>query len=208
MVNRPRARGTLAETAVVDYLKVHGWPYAERRTLSGSQDRGDVSGCIGLAIEVKYANAGMKLGPWLLETGVERLNAGADHGILVVKPLGLGTRSVGSWYAVMIGQDFSLLVAKSITMYMEGTSLDYGTFVVHAPVTSYTAATLRWSLNAGVKSPTLAPNEVLALTLRPPGTKDKPEAWYRVMTLDHMTRLLHAAGYGDWTHDRTDAPAV
>lgn len=202
MVNRPRDKGTFAESAVVDFLKSHGWPHAERRTLSGAQDRGDVSGCIGLAFEVKYANAGMKLGPWLLETGVERLNAGADHGILVVKPLGSGIRNVGNWYAVMVGSDFALLVAKSVTMHMEGApeKLDMGTFVVHGDVTTYTAATLRWSLNAGVKSPRLAPNEVLALTLRPPGTKDKPEAWYRVMTLEHMTRLLHSAGYGDWTH--------
>lgn len=205
MVNRPKIKGTAAETAVVNYLREHGWPYAERRSLSGAVDKGDVTGTPGLAWEVKAAgvdNSGsptLKLGPWLTETGIERINANADFGILVIKPFGMGIKNVGGWYAAMLDEEFSRLrkvvaVRIDVEFHMEGT---LGVFIVDGPCTAYTAATLRWSLNAGLKSPTLAPNEVLALTLRPPGTKDKPEQWYRVMSLEQMIRLLHVAGYGD-----------
>lgn len=198
-MNKPRTKGTLAENAVVQFLREHGWSSAERRALSGSQDKGDIAGCPGLAWEVKFANYGLKLGPWLTETGMERLNAGADHGILVVKPLGMGEKSVASWYAVMVASDFTKLqgvAGVNVTRQFYNSSF-VPLFVVDGPATTYTAATLRWSLNAGTKQNVLAPNEVLALTLRPPGTKDRPERWYRVMTLAHMVRLLHVAGYGD-----------
>lgn len=198
MVNRPRAKGTVAESAVVTYLRDNGWPHAERRSLNGALDRGDVTGIPGLAMEVKWANAGMKIGPWLTETGIERLNAGADHGILVVKPLGMGVVNVASWYAVMVQEDFTKLKSLVDNAVYQQFHLNQvvGPFIVDGPETHYTAATLRWSLNTVARSK-LAPAEVLVLTLRPPGTKDKPEAWYRVTTLDQMVRLLHAAGYGD-----------
>jgi hypothetical protein len=198
MVNKPRNKGTAAETAVVGYLQEHGWLHAERRSLHGQLDKGDITGTPGLAWEVK-AGVSLKIGQWLVEAGIERLNASADHGILVVKPSGLGVKSVEQWYAVMINADFIRLKALADfrvndTYHAENA---LGLFVVDGPCLAYTAATLRWALNSGLKNPTLAPNEVLALTLRPPGTKDKPEAWYRVLSLGHMARLLHAAGYGD-----------
>jgi hypothetical protein len=194
MVNRPRIKGTFAETAVVGYLQLNGWPYAERRALKGATDRGDVAGCPGLCIEVKYAgtarDAGtnLRIGSWLTETGIERLNAGADYGILVVKPPGVGERFVGSWYAVMMGGEFERL--RNGVTFIEG-----GPIVQDGDPQTYSAATLRWSLNAGLKR--LGSNELLALTLRPPGTKDNPELWYRVMSLEQMVRLLRAAGYGE-----------
>jgi hypothetical protein len=194
MVNIPRIKGTGAETAVVSYLSEHGWPYAERRSLNGSQDRGDVTGMPGLAVEVKYANAGIRMGTWLSETGVERLNARADHGILVIKPVGMGDRKVGQWLAAMTGEDFNRLWAKALM------APEFSVIVVNDPPETYSEKQLKWQLYAKVRG-LEDPREVMVLTLRPPGTKDKPEAWYRVMTLEQMTRLLHAAGYGDRDSD-------
>ncbi len=188
MVNKPKAKGTFAETAVVNYLRDNGFPYAERRTLKGARDRGDVAGCPGLCFEVKYAGVDLKISSWLGETDVESLNDSADYGILVVKPLGLGERSVASWYAVMTSEYFNKL-AYAIRFQ------DAAPILLDGEPTTYSAKTLRWQLTSGVRR--LASNEVLALTLRPPGTKDNPAGWYRVTTLEHMVKLLRFVGYGN-----------
>lgn len=199
MVNRSKAKGTSTETLVVRYLQKHGWPYAERRALSGNLDKGDIAGMPALCVEVKYGNGTLKIGPWLTETGIERLNAGADHGILVVKPFGMGEAKLGNWYAVMVAHDFDLLVAKGAA------PAGYPIFVVHGQPWTYSARTLAMEMSAGTKDVRLAPREVFAAVLKPPGAKDNPEKWYRVMTLHHMTRLLRAAGYGD--PESNDAPS-
>jgi hypothetical protein len=191
VVNKPRNKGTSAESAVVTYLRDNGFPHAERRSLTGSTDKGDISGCLGLCIEVKYANSGLKLGPWLTETRVERINAQADYGILVVKPLGLGDRNTAHWYAVMVGDEFNQLSAKAVA-----NSLTILQIVQGEPAT-FNSATLRSQLTTGVQPGQLAGYQLLALTLRPPGHKENPDAWYRVLTLNHMVRLLRAAGYGE-----------
>jgi hypothetical protein len=188
MVNKPRNKGTFAETTVVNYLRDNGFPHAERRSLKGAKDRGDVAGCPGLCFEVKYAGVTPKIGAWLGETGVESLNDGADYGILVVKPLGLGERSVASWYAVMTAEYFDKLVRA--VRFLENCP------IIHdGEPTTYSAKALRWQLAAATRN--LGSNEVMALTLRPPRTKDTPEGWYRVTTLEHMVKLLRFVGYGD-----------
>lgn len=197
MVNKSKQKGTSTETLVVNYLREHGWPFCERRALSGNLDKGDIAGMPGLAVEVKYAGQGtnggasaLKIGPWLAETGIERLNAGADHGILVVKPFGMGEKNAGSFYAVMVAHDFEVLVAKAAAAQVP-------MFVVNGQPGPYSARTLATEIAGSLRSLSLASREVFALSLKPPGTKDIPERWYRVMTLHHMTRLLRAAGYGD-----------
>lgn len=82
-MSKSRAVGTQAETAVVRYLQ-NWWPAAERRALSGNKDRGDVAGMPGVVIEVKAAKK-LELAAWRRETEVERVNAGATYGLLVVK---------------------------------------------------------------------------------------------------------------------------
>ncbi len=186
MVNRSKAKGTSTESLVVGYLREHGWPYAERRALSGNTDKGDVAGMPALAVEVKYGNGTLKIGPWLKETETERRNAGADYGILVVKPPKMGPKNVGLFYAVMIAESFDLLVARA-----------NGLFVIDSQPQAYSAEMLANEIRGGINNLELGPREVFAVALKPPGTKDKPEKWYRVMTLHHMTRLLRAAGYGD-----------
>lgn len=194
MVNRSKAKGTSTESLVVGYLREHGWPYAERRALSGNTDKGDVAGMPALAVEVKYGNGALKIGPWLKETEAERRNAGADHGILVIKPPKMGPKNVGLFYAAMIAADFDLLVAKA-----------NGLFVIDGQPQQYSAETLATEIRGGINDRILAPREVFAVALKPPGTKDAPEKWYRVMTLHHMTRLLRAAGYGDPERYEQDA---
>lgn len=202
MVNRSKGKGTSAESALALYLREHGWPYAERRSLAGALDKGDITGCIGLAFEVKYTSERMQLGGWLTETSVERRNAGADHGILVIKPPGLGAQRVGRWYAAMLGEDFERLRESAILhdiLRVTEECLKPVSIVDREPVT-YSVSTMRHEMTDAVKMLTDPNVQVPVLTLRPKGTKDRPEGWYRVTTVDGIVRILRMAGYGDPEH--------
>lgn len=196
MANRPKDKGTAAESAVVAYLCSTFWPYAERRALRGSVDCGDIAGTPGLAWEVKCGDSGLRLGEWLVETSIERVNAGADFGVLVAKPAGVGTRNTGLWLAAMVSSEFDRLVDAAFNAILEDPTKapEPDLTIVHAPAATYVAANVRPALTVGVGA--TRHNELYALTLRPPGSKEQPNAWYRVMQLQQMTRLLHAAGYG------------
>ena len=103
-MSRARDVGTATERAVVAFLRENGWPHAERRALAGAHDLGDVVGCVGLAIEVKGGRAAEvasdgQILAWLMETEAERLNAGADIGILVTKRTSYGPARAGAWWA-------------------------------------------------------------------------------------------------------------
>lgn len=98
-MSRSKQKGTLAETAVVNYLRQF-WPSVERRALSGAKDKGDVAGIPNVVIEIKN-HASYKLTEWIKETEVERNNAQASVGILVIKPKGVGVSQVDKWYAVV-----------------------------------------------------------------------------------------------------------
>lgn len=93
-----RAKGTAAESAVVEFLSLQ-WPYVERRALSGSNDRGDIAGIPGVVFEVKAA-ARLEIPAWLRELEVEIANDDAQTGLLIVKPRGVGTKRVGEWWAI------------------------------------------------------------------------------------------------------------
>lgn len=106
---RPKDIGTAAESAVVKALRVNGFPGAERRALRGSLDMGDITGCgPGLVFEVKGGNAARdasdgQVEAWLAETERERVNAGADVGVLVLQRRGKGR--AGDWWAVLTVRD-------------------------------------------------------------------------------------------------------
>lgn len=104
---RPKDIGTVAETAVVRYLAANGFPYAERRALRGALDCGDVTGCGPIVVEVKGGTAAKtasdtQVALWLLETQVERYNANADIGVLVLQRAGVGVSNAGRWWAVLL----------------------------------------------------------------------------------------------------------
>jgi len=85
-VNRNKAKGTAFETAVVNWLKPL-FPHVERRTLSGSNDKGDIAGIVGVCIEVK-AQKDHNLSGWVQELETEMVNSNADIGFLVIKRRG------------------------------------------------------------------------------------------------------------------------
>jgi len=87
MANRSRAKGTNWEGEVVDFLRAHCCPHAERRTSNARNDRGDIVGIPGVVIEAKAAQK-MELGSWLSELEVEIANDDAGTGALFVKRIG------------------------------------------------------------------------------------------------------------------------
>lgn len=105
-MTRPRDIGTRAETAVVRYLQPNGWPHAERRSLRGNLDAGDITGTPGICWEIKGGdaarNAGdLTIGRWMAELAVEVTNAQADVGVLVVQRAGIGPTNAGRWWAII-----------------------------------------------------------------------------------------------------------
>lgn len=104
MTNRPKAIGTATETAVVRYLRDNGYPHAERRALHGNNDLGDITGIVGVVVEVKGGKAAETSAPadlttWQAQTLTETENAGAQLGLLICKRKGVGATRVDQWWA-------------------------------------------------------------------------------------------------------------
>ena len=108
MSNPSKAKGTAAETAVVNFFR-RWWPHVERRALAGNADKGDLTGIPGWTAEVKACKR-IELAAWVDELEAEIANAGADTGVLIIKRR--GTTDVGRWYAV-------LPVARYVTLLKE-----------------------------------------------------------------------------------------
>lgn len=137
MSRRPRDIGTSAETATVRYLVPNGFPHAERRSLKGSLDQGDITGTPGVCWEVKGGEVAKKASDgqvalWLAETERERVNARAEVGVLVVQRAGIGPANAGRWWAVIDSWTMARLV-------------DYGATIYHD------AATDRWTPKVPVR---------------------------------------------------------
>lgn len=75
-----KAKGRAWETACVLFAKEHGFPLAERRRLSGTEDRGDVAGIPAVVVECKAERTYQPL-QWRREADVEADN---DHALLGV----------------------------------------------------------------------------------------------------------------------------
>lgn len=104
LVNRSKAIGTKAETAVTRLANVSGYPFAERRALAGSADKGDILMCPGFILEVKGGHAAenasdAQILTWLIEVEIERVNSGAAHCMLIVKRKGVGPDRCRFWSA-------------------------------------------------------------------------------------------------------------
>jgi hypothetical protein len=97
-MSKQRAKGTAAETAVVRYLRDHGFPHAERRALHGTADKGDITGCGPVVFEVKNHKQ-LSLAEWVKELEAEMVNAGVDVGAVIAKKR--GTTDPAEWYAIL-----------------------------------------------------------------------------------------------------------
>src|SRR5688572_6015111 len=101
MVNKPKNRGTQAEGWVRDYAQQTYWPKAKRLALAGKNDIGDLDLHDKLMVEVKVADAGFKIGPWMKETDVQQYRKQADYGLLVMKPRGYAEKGVARFLVCM-----------------------------------------------------------------------------------------------------------
>lgn len=105
-----RDKGTKWETALVRYLRDNGAPHAERRALRGGRDCGDLSGIPGVVVEAKNA-ARVELAAWIDEAEAERVNDGADIGLVWMKRR--GKTSPGDGFVVMTGANLVRLLAAA-----------------------------------------------------------------------------------------------
>lgn len=110
MVNKPKIRGTRWESAIVAYLRENGWPHAERRTLTGGKDRGDIAGVVSVVIEAKDCKA-ITLASFLDEANTEAANDNADLGVAWIKRRGKASPADG--YVVMDGATFVGLLEEA-----------------------------------------------------------------------------------------------
>jgi hypothetical protein len=117
---RPRDIGTKVETAVVRHLQAAGFPHAERRALRGTFDAGDITGTPGLCWSVKGGTAAetasdTQIVAWLAEAQTQRVHAGADHAVLVLKRRAHSAARAGCWWAVLTVADLARLIGGSST---------------------------------------------------------------------------------------------
>ena len=121
-MSKAKQKGTAAESAFVKNEQVRAmFPDVARRALTGALDQGDIGSCGNLVFEVKNQKT-YSIPAWLKETEVERVNAKAEFGFLIVKPNGVGLDSVGDWWMiskVTDGLDLLRLAGYSL-------DIDYG----------------------------------------------------------------------------------
>lgn len=199
MVNRPKMKGTSAETAVVSFLRKNGWPHAERLALQGKLDKGDITGSPGLVWEVK--NYAVPHWPaWLREAEIERVNAAAAFGIVVAKPPGVGVTRVGDWWAGMYS-----CCSPELAQAYQCDKAGFDHLCEQAGLNAndlHRAKLPGHQANLGLpvvmrELPKFQGRAAFSVVeISPKGVKDRT-LWYNVTTLHQMTRLLHAAGFGD-----------
>lgn len=123
MKRRAKDIGTHTETAVVRFLRDNGYPHAERRAQHGSTDLGDVTGTPGICWEIKGGTAAKtasdgQVALWLAETETERINSGADVGVLVLARSGIGPANAGRWWAVTPGRALGLATDDCVRIHL------------------------------------------------------------------------------------------
>ena len=96
-----KAKGTKWESAIVAHLRANGFPHSERRTLSGSDDKGDINAAPGLVIEAKN-QARHSWAEWLDEALAEARNVGPGT-VGIVWAHRRGKADAGDGYVVMDG---------------------------------------------------------------------------------------------------------
>lgn len=104
MVNKPKKKGTEAESTVVSWAKKHEFYGAERLALRGMLDVGDVRMATGVMIQVKDGYTDRRepsdfvIDGWLKETEKQRINGSWDVALLVHKRYMKGDPDEWRWY--------------------------------------------------------------------------------------------------------------
>ena len=88
MAHRNKTKGDRWEREVVKEMNANGFPHAERSRAGFERDRGDIQGAPGLVVQAKDS-PDKRWGPWLADLDEQKINAGADHAVLVVKRVGV-----------------------------------------------------------------------------------------------------------------------
>lgn len=113
-----RARGIATERDLARYLRVTGWPDAERKPDTGwstrdrtSPDAGDIRNTPGLCWQVKSTPelTGERLSTAMRQAADQAVVAGADYGIVVHRRT--GKSSPGLWWAYLPLGDLAALVS-------------------------------------------------------------------------------------------------
>lgn len=192
MVNKPKKKGTAAETFVVRYAKANGFPEAGRKVQKGSKDEGDLDLCPHVVVEVK-ADKGLAYPQFLRETEAERVNAGAAVGVCVIKPPGVAGGRMNLWWMLMASGTYDALE------YLAGPDNFMASWLTQSQMVDY----------QGKKPPKFKPGELLAQRVEHlrmmPGTSLKPGAartsitgWdMRFLYLPDGLELLRWAGFGE-----------
>lgn len=110
MSSAAKRKGSQAERDVVAYLKANGYLYADRRVAGATLDKGDISGVLGVTIEIKN-HVRLDLAGWLAELEVEMKNDSAWTGVVIHKRKGKG--DVGEWYATLPVKVWLALLRKA-----------------------------------------------------------------------------------------------
>lgn len=112
-----RDKGIRTERDVARFLRVHGWPDAERKSDPGwrtsdrvSADVGDVQGTPGLTWQVKARESlsSRDIAKVLAEAGEQAVAAGTDYAIVVQKRERKG--NPGTWWAWLTASDLHTLI--------------------------------------------------------------------------------------------------
>lgn len=189
MVNKPKRKGTAAESAVVSFLRDRGFPHAERLALQGGKDRGDITGIPGIVLEVKAVQE-YAFNSWLAEAMVERDNAMADFGIVIAKPRLVGTTRTGEWYAIMYAIDYVQLLHQAANTSGEPVKV-WKQEMSGASISTYIDRNLKLAKWNQFDSDSTHS----CVRIAPKGVKDT-NLYYVVTTLEQMSDLLVRAGYG------------
>jgi hypothetical protein len=102
-VSKAKQKGTDAENRVRDYARQRNWPYADRLTLSGTNDRGDIrlGDGVPFTIEVKGGQTALSSPhSHLRELRAEMANNGHSFGAVIAKKAG-STKVGEEWVAMM-----------------------------------------------------------------------------------------------------------
>jgi hypothetical protein len=103
MTDHRKHRGYESQRIVADYLRTHGWPYAE--SAGAGRPGSDITGLLDIDVEVKARRGFDPL------AAIKQQRARAREGVLsfaVLRMDGQGEASIESWPAVM---PFGVLVA-------------------------------------------------------------------------------------------------